>query len=936
MRILERCGEWSRRLWSLFTPRAQFDLDLQEEMRLHRELRARSLEEAGAGPEESRSAAQRKFGNLLRLQEEIHQAWGWNWIDNLGRDLKYAWRRLRNSPGFTTVAVLTLALGIGANTAIFTLIEQVMFNPLPVERPEELYSLGDDKIGCCWGGLVGDFSVYSYPLYLYLRDHTPEFSEVAAFSSGDEVLGVRPNGAQNAIEPFRGESVSGNYFHMLGVRASAGRLLEPEDDQPNAPPVVVMSYRAWRDKFAADRALVGGTLVIKGLPVTVVGITPPEFFGETLRSDPPAIFMPLSMEATLHPEASLVKHWNEYWLFAIGRLRPGIQPAQVQVRVSAELRQWLSDNYVADRYSSDPYIAGRYIKEIPKQHIVVMPAARGVATLRDENKGALALLMALSSLVLLLACSNIANLLLARTTSSRRQTAVRLALGASRARILLATMTEGLLLALLGGAAGLWMSVATTRGILLLAFPDAQYVPIYTAPSPAVLGFAFAISLLTGLIFSAGPAWMSARTEAANPMRGAGRSASDPSLLPHKSLVVLQTVVSLVLLVGAGLLAVSLRQLKTQKASGVETEGRLMAWVSLPRNQFPSQRLASFYQQLAQQLAEIPGVLSSSFSNSAPISGGTMLEPISIQGKPPVPSIANGKWPGENRVSAHYFETIGTRLLHGRVIDERDTATSRHVAVIDQAFARFFFPGEDPLGKHFGVQTVQHARDYEIVGIVQDAQYRDPRMASYPTFFLPLLQEEKYVDTAEDLEQFDSRYITSIQLRVAGRPEAFARPLGQALAAIDRNVSFVRTRTFREQIGRNFDQEHLVVWLTAVYGLLALLLASIGLYGVASYSAARRTKEIGIRMALGADRPNVLALIMRGGMRPIALGLAIGIPAALAVGRLIAGRLYGVKSYDPLIFASASLALVMSAMIAAYFPARRAASIEPMRALRSE
>ncbi len=544
--------------------------------------------------------------------------------------------------------------------------------------------------------------------------------------------------------------------------------------------------------------------------------------------------------------------------------------------------------------------------------------------------------MALSSLVLLLACANIANLLLARGTAGRQQTAVRLALGASRSRILRQTMTEGLLLALLGGAAGLWMSMATTRGILSLEFPDAHYVPIHTMPSLPVLGFAFTISLLTGVIFSAGPAWLASRTQPAGPMRGAGRSTSDHSLLPQKSLVVLQAAVSLVLLVGTGLLTESLRRLETQKASGVETQGRLMAWISLPRNQFPSQRLESFYQRLQQQLSQIPGVLSSSFSNSTPISFGTMVEPISIEGKPPVPSIEHGRWPGENRVSAHYFETVGTRLLRGRVIDEHDTPGSQHVAVIDQAFARFFFPGEDPIGKHFGIQTTQHNHDYEIVGMVQNAQYTDPRIAAYPTFFLPLLQEEKYEDTAEDLEQFDSRYVNSIQLRVVGDPKAFAAPLRQALAALDPNVAFVRTRTFTEQIGRNFDQEHLVVWLTAVYGLLALILASVGLYGVASYSVTRRTNEIGIRMALGADRGNVIGLMLRGAMALIAVGLAIGIPVGLAVAQAIASRLYGVKSYDPLIFAGAAAVLTLCALVAAWVPARRAASIDPMEALRAE
>lgn len=934
MGFSERLGECTRRLRNLFTPTAQLDRDLEDEMRLHRDLRAREFQEAGVAAEESRYAALRKFGNTLRLREQIHQSWGWNWIDNLGRDLKYGLRRLRNQPGFTTIAVLTLALGIGANTAIFTLIEQVMLNPLPVAHANELYSLGDDRYGCCGGGLLGDFSVYSYPLYQYLRDHTPEFSDMTAFMAGSVSLGVRREG-DRAAQAFRGEYVSGNYFSVLGVEAHAGRLLAPADDQPNAPPAVVMSYRAWHNRFGSDARLIGGTLVIKGLPVTLVGITPREFFGDTLVSDPPDFWMPLQLERLLNPQASLLEHWNEHWLYAMGRLRPGAVPKEVQAHVTTELQQWLKDNYIADRYNSDPNLAARYTKDIPKQHIVVIPAAGGVASTRDYYRDALQLLTVISALVLLIACTNMTNLLLARSTASRLQIGVRLALGASRADILRQTLTESTLLALLGGAAGLWVSMATTRGILLLAFRNAHYVPIRATPSLPVLGFAFGVSLLTGVIFSAAPAWIASRTHPAEPLRGAGRSTEDRSALPQKSLLVLEAAASFVLLVGAGLLTVSLRHLET-RSFGIETRGRLMAWIDLPRNQYPRARLEALYRNLQQQLAQIPGVISSSFSNSAPMSGRIMAEPISIEGKPPVPKLEHGIWPVENRVSAHYFETVGTRLLRGRVLNEHDTPGSRHAAVIDEAFAHFFFPNEDPLGSHFGIQTEKHNGDYQIVGIVEDAQYVDPAIVHYPTFFLPLLQTEKYEDSAEDMEQMDSAYANVIQLHVAGRPEDFEEPLRLALAGIDPNLTVIRMTSLEGQVSRNFDQQRMVARLTTLYGLLALVLASVGLYGVASYAAVRRTNEIGIRMALGADRRSVLGMMLRGGMQPIALGLAIGVPVALGGARVIASRLYGVKSYDPLIFAGAVVILALCAVAAAYVPAHRAASIEPMQALRAE
>ena len=934
MRLTEWLSELTRRVQMLFSGRERFDREIEEEIRLHCDLRARELRDDGGTPEDARYAAHRRFGNSLRLREEIHQAWGWTWLDRLALDLRYAWRRLRNSPGFTAVAVLTLALGIGANTAIYSLIQQVMLNALPVSRPNELYSLGDDKTGGYWGGLQGDFSVYSYPLYQYLRDHTPEFSELAAFSSGDTALSVRRPGDKNLAFPFRGEFVSGNYFGMFGVNASAGRMIQPGDDQPGSPPVAVMSYRAWKEKFASDQGLIGETLIIKSVPVTLVGIAAPAFYGDTLRADPPDIWLPLAMETTMNPEASLLTQWNEYWLYAIGRLRPEAQPSQVQAKVTGELRQWLTENYVADRYSSGSHIAGRYTKDIPKQYIVVTQAAGGVLSTRDNNREALELLMILSGMVLLIACANIANLLLARGATGRVQTAVRVALGASRGRILRQNLTEGLLLAMVGGAAGLWVAIIATHGILRLAFARAEFVPLQATPSWKVLAFASGLSLLTGVIFSAVPAWIASRTQPAEPLRAAGRSTRDHSALPQKTLVMLQAAVSLVLLVAAGLLSMSLRRLETQSL-GIEIQGRLMAWISLAHNEYPPSRLEDLYKKLQLRLSQIPGVLSASFSHSGPMQG--MREPISIQGKPPVPLLKDGIWPGQNRVSAHYFETVGTRVIRGRSLEERDTPNSQHVAVIDQAFANFFFPGEDPIGRHFGIQTEKHNHDYEIVGIVQNARYKTPHDSGIPpTFFLPLLQEEKYEDTAEDLEQADSKYIYNIQLHVAGLPEDFKEPLRRALADIDPNLTVIRTPTFEEQVSVTFDQERLVARLTTLYGLLALALAAVGLYGVASYSVARRTNEIGIRMALGADRGNVVALMLRGAMRPIVLGLAMGIAAALAGARLIASQLYGVKSYDPMIIGCAVLALASCAVASAYLPARRAASIDPMEALRAE
>ncbi|HEY6971328.1 MAG TPA: ABC transporter permease [Candidatus Angelobacter sp.] len=935
MKTIEKLGELGRRLRLLFRSRDRFDREMEEEMRLHRDLRAHEIQDAGVPAEEAQYAAQRRFGNTLRLREEGHAASGWIWLERIAHDVRYGLRRLRRSPGFTITAVLTLALGIGANTAIFTLIHALYLKSLPVTRPSELWSLGDDQVGGTMGGLQGNFSLYSYPLYEYLRDHTPEFSDLAAFQSRPMDVSVRRAGGERPAEHYFSEFVSGNYFRTFGVQPFAGRTITEADDRANSSPVAVINYRTWSSRFGADPSIIGETFLFQGLPVTVIGVTPPAFFGDTLRPDPPDFWISLHAEPLFSPGNSLFKQWNEYWLYSIGRLKPGADPAQVQAHVTGELRQWLTENYVAGRFNGDAYIASRY-QDTAAQHIKMMPGRAGVAWERYNYHDGLILLMTVSALVLLIACANIANLLLARSTADRVQTAIRLALGAARARIIRQVLTEGLLVALLGGAFGLWIAFQGTRAILRLGFYASTYIPIDARPSLTVLGFALAVTVLTGIIFGAAPAWIASRGNPADLMRsGGGRTGTERSLLPLKSLLVLQVTFCFVLLVGTGLLTKSLRHSEYQQF-GFQTQGRLMARIDLPQPQYPPARLEDFYRRLEQRLTQVPGVISASYSNYSPLDGGGSEEPVSIKGQATVPSLGETKWPAENRVSAHYFETIGTRILRGRPIDEHDTARSQHVAVIDESFARFYFPDEDPIGRHMGIQTAEHAGDYEIVGIVENAKYFDPTLDRYPTFFLPLLQEEHYSDTAEELEQKSTKYIESIQLRVTGRPEDFRDSLHSALNELDPNLDIESIRTFDEQVGLQFTRDRLVTKLTGLYGFLALILASIGLYGVASYSVARRKNEIGIRMALGAGRARVISMVLRAVMKPIALGLTLGIPIALAGARFVTSLLYGVKTYDPLVFSVAVAALTLCAAVAAFIPARRAASIDPNQALRTE
>jgi len=904
-------GELSRRLQMLMR-RGKFARELEEEMRLHRELKEKELIAEGVEVREARYAASRQFGNVMNLRERGGEAWGWRWLEDFMRDLRFGARMLRQNPGFTIVAVLTLALGIGANTAIFTLIDAVMRRSLPVANPRQLYRLGDNNSCCVMVGTQegGSFVLYSYALYENLRDHTPEFSGLAAFEPWTSDLNVRRNGS--AAEPYKGEFVSANYFNTLGVRAFVGRLLAPPDDSASAPRVAVMNYHTWQQHFGLDPSVIGSMLNINGVPCAIAGVTPPGFYGDTLRSDPPDFWLPLAAD----PEKWRLPNAAVEWLYLMGRLKSGFAPEPVQARLTVELQEWLS--------SHREVIPDRDLKDIPRQYIHLTPAARGVEKLRTDYETGLHLLVTLSALLLLIACANIANLFLARGSANRSQMAVRLALGAPRNRLIRQMLTESVLLALMGGAAGLYVAYAGTRTILLLAFRGASYVPIDARPSLPVLGFSILLSLMTGIVFGILPAWTASQSDPLDALRGAGRSTGDRASVPQKSLVVAQVAFSIALLIAAGLVTQSLRNLEGQHF-GFVADGRLIVNIAPSLSGYTPDKLDGLYQRLEETMPQIPGVLSASLSWYSPLGGNNANERVYIQGKAP-----DYRWtaPSWDRVGPHYFETIGTRLLRGRVIEERDRPGGPNVAVINETFARRFFPNEDPIGQHFGMTDASHSGDYEIVGIVEDAKYQDTRGPAYATFFLPLLQTPPG-------ESFRG-WVGAIEMHVAGRPENVESAVRKALADADPNLPVLNMMSFDEQVAHNFNQERLIARLTELFGALALILACVGLYGITAYAVARRTNEIGIRMALGADRANVLGLVLHAALTQLGLGLAIGIPAALAGGQLLAHQLYGVKSYDPVILGAAALVLVACAILAASIPARRATRVDPIVALRYE
>ena len=838
------------------------------------------------------------------------------------QDTRYALRQLRQAPLFTLTAALTLALGIGANTAVFTLVHEVMLKSLPVTDPAGLYHVGDTAECCVEGGFQDDWVLFAYPLYQYFQKNTSEFTEMLAAGTIRPDLAMRREGAatpQNLV----GEMVSGNYFSVLGVNAAAGRLITPDDDHDGAPIAAVMSYRVWQEKYGADRTLIGSRVIANGIPMTIVGIAAAGFEGERRDSRPAEMWVPLFIEPQLDRENTMLRSPTTNWLYLLGRLRPGTKLDQLSTHMTAELQQYLlaPGNMQPEQNRAN----------LTKQHLRVTRGFAGINALREEYEQGLYLLLAASAVTLLIACANVANLLLARGTVTRFRTSLQLAIGAPRSRIIRAGLTESVILAILGAVAGLLLAYFASRAMVLLAFRGARVMPVSTSPSLPVLGFTFLVSLLTGIIFGVGPAWMASRSDPAQALHGAGRSTRDRSAMPQKLLVILQAALSLVLLALAGLLTQSLRNLKNQQY-GFERSGRILVAFDADIAGYTQERLPGLYQQVEERFKHMPGVISESLSLYTAQQGNNWGEGVNILGRSRIEN--NGSsW---DRVSAHYFETIGTPVLRGRGFTEQDTASSQHVAVVSEAFAKKFLSDVEPLGQHFGKGDSSHAGDYEIVGVVKDSKYQTPDRPARPMFFIPLAQTIHYEHQDDARVETASMYMNTIELYVAGDPNSFQSRIRQTLASIDPNLTAPEISSFDEQIEYRTSDKTMVSRLSGAFGLVSLLLASIGLYGLTAYQVARRTSEIGIRMALGADRGNILTMVLRGAFLQVLVGLAIGIPIAVLTGKLFARQLYGITSFNPVVLALAIAALGTCALFASIFPARRASAIDPMRALRTE
>ncbi len=846
-------------------------------------------------------------------------------IANLVGDARYSLRQWRKTPGFTMTAVLTLALGIGANTAIFTLVHAVLLKNLPVVDPKSLVRLGD-KEDCCNMSLTSfesDYTVFSYEGYKYLRDLTPEFEELAAMQAGSADLSVRRALVDASSQSSLGEFVSGNYFQTFGIQPSIGRVLMPSDDREGAQPVAVMSYQAWQRDYAGDPSVIGSTFFMNTHPLTVIGVTPEAFYGDRMSERPPDFFLPISQE----PALGIYGARNNPvlgWLYLIGRVKPGTARAPLQAKVSALLRQSLSQ---LPAYQSEH---GK--EQLAKARVVLTPGGVGVAKMQHNAANSLYLLMGLSGLVLLIACANIANLMLVRGLARRAEISIRMALGATRRRVVRQMMTESIVLAFLGGLAGLAFAYAGTRALLALMFPDSPTLTIHAAPSLPVLAFSFAVSLLTGLVFGIAPAWMTSQEQPANAMRGVNRSTRDRSSWLQRSLVVLQAALSLVLLVGAGLLGKSLNKLEHQDF-GLETTNRVIIHMNPLKAGYKPAQLQGLYQQIEDRFHSLPGVERVGLTIYTPLEGDSWSFYVYVQGQP-APDPGQEVTAVFDRASPDYFKAVGQRVVRGRSFLPSDTATSEGVAVVNQAFVKKLFKnGQDPIGQHLGAFAIKSSGDYKIVGVVEDTKYENPRDAARPMYFTPMLQQSrsippKYLDS--------SLYAGALVLQMKALTPGLEAQVRKTMAGIDPNLTVDDYRTFAQQIHGNFNAERMVTRLTLLFGLLALVLASVGLYGVTSYMVVRRTAEIGIRMALGAGRGGVIGMVMRGAMLQAAIGLAIGVPTALLCAGFLQSQLYDVSGQDAWVMAGAVVALAISACVAGLIPARRAASTEPMTALRSE
>lgn len=843
-----------------------------------------------------------------------------------GQDVSFALRQLRKAPGFTATVLLTLALGIGANSAIFTLVNAILLRNLPVTDPKTLVRIGDTDDCCVNGGWNdnGDYSLFSTQSYYMYKKSLPEFEELAAMESGYawRPLTVRRAGPTTVAQSVMGTFVSGNYFRVFGLSPAAGRLFVDADDQKGAPTTAVMSYDAWQQDFAGDPTVVGSTFYVNTKPVTIIGIAPKGFYGDRIDTNPPKYYLPMnSMDAI-----SGAPYFNDpetQWAYIIGRIKPGTSLPALQAKASALLKQEFAPFKTFAPQRAKTYLA--------RTHVILSPGGGGIQNMQDGYKDHLKLLTWIAALVLLVACANIANLLLVRGMNRRAELSIRAALGAQRSRIVRQLLTESVLLAGMGGLLGLAVSYLGAQALLLLAFPDQHNMPVNAMPSSLVIGFAFLLSLFTGVLFGLAPALMAAHTQPAEALRSNARTTAHGASFLQRSLVVLQAALSLVLLVAAGLFVQSLSKAENTDMH-LDATNRYIAHINPQAAGYATTQVEPLYRAIEDRFHAIPGVVKVGLSTYTPMEENNWGSGVKIQGENDLHKGAS--WVKGN---AEYFDSVGTHVVLGRGFTPQDTMNSPPVAVVNQEFVKQFFGNRNPIGHRFGFPDPGRDGAHEIVGVVENTTYTSVYWKDHAMYFLPLTQPASDLnDPDEHIEKDLSMYAGALILQTSHPIPGFEKIVRDTLSSINPNLTIVKFQTFQQQINDRFTEERLIARLTSLFGLLALLLAAIGLYGVTSYTVVRRTPEIGIRMALGAARSRVIGMVMRGAMLQALIGLAIGVPVAVFCVRYVKSQLYDITSVNMPVMAVAIGVLILAAAVAGIIPAQRAASIDPVKALRVE
>jgi predicted permease len=901
-----------RRVRMLFRGK-QFQNDLDEEMRLHLELRQQQQLEAGLSPTAARTAARRSFGNTTSIKETSYTTWGWGWLESFLQDLRYGVRSMFRSPALTTVALLSLALGIGANTAIFSFLDALMLRSLPVKDPARLVVFGGQEDEAGVTDRYGSTTLYSYPFYRQLQQKNAVFSDVAAiFSFWNNVHGTVDG--RDETEQMGVQLVSGSYFPTLGVQPAIGRALTEDDDNSEGDhPVAVISHAWWKRVLASDPAVLNRKIKLGRTMFSIVGVAPPEFFG-TKVGEAPDIWVPMSMMKSVPPSLNGYKDNFYQAMFIMGRLKPGTSLEQATSNVNLLYQQII-------RAFPDGNLNPRNTANLSKAHVTLMPMATGLSSLRRTFSEPLKILMGITALVLLIACANIANLLLARSTARARELAVRQALGACRIRIVRQLLTESLVLAIVGGLLGVGLAALADRLLLRMISGGPKALPLDVSINTRLLFFTFAVTVATAVLFGIVPALRGTRVELTDALKDGRGPSNGSSRSPlGKALIVAQVAISLVLMVGAILFVRSLVNLNNVD-TGFNRGGvlRLDIDSNVIGLKASDPRMIALFQQIEQRVSALPGVKAASFASFL-FNQGSWNTGIRVAGMNLDQNI-NIK---HNVIGDGYFATMQIPLLAGRTFNTQDTSTSRHVAIISERMAKDLFPpGINPIGHHYytGFDPIPD-NDVEVIGIVKDVKFGN------------LQEPPQYIDYIPN-PHHPWGYGT-LAVRYEGNFTAVSNAVQQTIHSVDRTLPISRISTLDEQVARSITNQRLVAQLSAFFGLLAVFLSCIGIYGLMSYMVGRRTSEIGIRIAIGASRANVRWLVMRDIVLLVAIGVAVGIPITLAGSRVVTNMLFGLRGTDTASLVGSVVALILVSIMAGYLPARRAAQVDPMVALRYE